>query len=379
MKTHSGDGIVLRSERVMLPGGWAAAEVACSAGYIDTIDPPGTHAGAIDLGAAAVAPGYVDVQINGGYGHDFSMKPSTIWEVGSRLPETGVTAFLPTIITGPEAAAQAALVAVADTPANYSGSEVIGLHLEGPVLSPQNAGAHDPSYLSTVIPLDIWLDPRVRIVTLAPELVDTAVISDLATHGIVVAIGHTDGTFDDAVQAFEAGARHVTHLFNAMPPIHHRSPGPIVAALLDPRVTVGVIPDGIHVHPAVLKLVARSVGTGRLVALTDAITAMGMPPGDYRVGPLTAHSDGHAMKLPDGTYAGSILTMDRAVRFLIDEVGLSPFDAITSASTTPAALIGDDERGTIKPAALADFVILDPGYHVTATVINGSVMHGSLQ
>ncbi|MCJ7781795.1 MAG: N-acetylglucosamine-6-phosphate deacetylase, partial [Acidimicrobiia bacterium] len=359
MKTTPGGGIVLRSERVMLPGGWAAAEVACTAGRINTIDPIGTHDRAIDVGAAALVPGYVDVQINGGYGHDFSATPGTIWDVGSRLPVTGVTAFLPTIVTGPETAVQAALAVVADGPADYSGSEVIGLHLEGPVLSPDNAGAHDPSYLSTVIPMDTWLDPRVRLVTLAPELVDAAVIGELASNGVVVAIGHTNGTFDDAVHAFAAGARHVTHLFNAMPPIHHRSPGPVVAALLNPSITVGVIPDGIHVHPAVLELVARSVGPGRLVALTDAIAGMGMPPGEYRVGPLTAYSDGLAMRLPDGTYAGSILTMDRAVRFLIEEVGLTPFDAITSASTTPAALIGDAERGSIRPGARADFVILD--------------------
>ena len=172
------------------------------------------------------------------------------------------------------------------------------------------------------------------------------------------------------------GARHVTHLFNAMPPIRHRSPGPIVAALLNSSVTVGVIPDGIHVHAGVLELVSRSVGPGRLIALTDAIAAMGMPPGDYRVGPLTAYSDGVSMKLPDGTYAGSILTMDRAVRFLIGEVGLTPFEAIASASTTPAALLGDESRGSIRPGARADLVVLDSDYHVDTTLIGGTIVHG---
>lgn len=376
MGTSRQDGVVLRSERVMLPGGWAAAEVACSAGYIDTIDPPGTHGEVVDLGASALVPGYVDVQMNGGYGHDFSANPETIWKVGARLPITGVTTFLPTIITGPDATAQAALEAVENPPAGYLGSDVLGLHFEGPVLSPENPGAHDPNYLSTVVPLETWLNPRVRIVTLAAELVAPAVIGDLTAHGVVVALGHTNGTFDDANRAFAAGVRHVTHLFNAMPPIHHRAPGPIVAALLNRGVTVGVIPDGVHVHPAVLELVGRTVGPGRFIALTDAIAATGMPPGEYRVGPLTARSDGVSMKLPDGTHAGSLLTMDRAVRYLIHEVGLTPFDAITSASTAPAALVGDDERGLIRPGARADLVVLDAGYQVETTLIGGEIAHG---
>lgn len=378
MRTPPEDELVLRSEAVMLPGGWAPAEVACSAGRITSIDPIGTHDSVVDLGTKALAPGYIDIQINGGYGHDFTASPETIWEVGTRLPATGVTSFVPTIITGPTEAARAALAAVRSERSGYLGSSVLGLHFEGPVLSPQNPGAHDPEYLSTDVPIDIWCDPLARIVTMATELVEPTVIGDLASHGVVVALGHTNGTFEEANRAFGAGASHVTHLFNAMPPIHHRSPGPIVAALLNSRVTVGVIPDGIHVHAAVLELVTRSIGPGRLVTLTDAISAMGMPPGEYRVGALTAYSDGVSMKLPDGTYAGSILTMDRAVRFLIEEVGLSPFDAIASASTTPAALLDDEHRGSIKPGARADLVVLDSGYHVDMTLIGGTIAHGRL-
>ena len=376
MDTHRERTVVFRSSRVMLPGGWAAAEVACSAGRIRTIDPIGAHDDVTDVGSEALVPGFVDVQINGGYGHDFSVAPGTIWAVGERLPETGVTAFLPTIVTGPAASVKAALAAIGDVPPDYRGAAAVGLHLEGPVLSSDNAGAHDPTYLSVVVPRDTWIDPRVRMVTLAPELVTSAVIGEVSSHGTVVSVGHTNAGYDVATQAYAAGARHITHLFNAMPPIHHREPGPIVAALLDASVTVGVIPDGIHVHPAVLELVARSIGPGRLVALTDAIAAMGMPAGEYRVGPLTASSDGLTIRLANGTLAGSLLTMDRAVRFLINQVGLTPFDAIASASTTPATLIGEADRGSIRPGGRADFVVLDDNYHVQATIIAGSVAFG---
>ena len=184
---------VLRSDRVMLPGGWAAAEVACSAGRIRTIDPIGTHDDVTDLGSETLVPGYVDVQINGGYGHEFSAAPDTLWAVGERLPETGVTAFLPTIVTGPAASVEAALAAISHGPPDYLGAEAVGLHLEGPVLSADNAGAHDPSYLSAVVPIDTWVDPRVRMVTLAPELVSSAVISEVSSHGTVVLVGHERG------------------------------------------------------------------------------------------------------------------------------------------------------------------------------------------
>jgi hypothetical protein len=183
----------------------------------------------------------------------------------------------------------------------------------------------------------------------------------------------------ETIDAFEAGARHMTHLFNAMPPIHHREPGPIIAALANNEVTVALIPDGIHVHPAVIGLVARAIGSGRLVAITDAIAAMGMPPGEYRVGPLVAQSDGVTMRLADGTYAGSLLTMERAVQILINEVGLEPVEAIRSASETPSRLLDDRTRGAIKPGARADMAILDNDYNVRATLIAGDVVFGQLE
>ncbi len=371
--------MILRSQRVLLPGGWAPADVVCSAGYIDTVDAIGTHGDVFDIGESRLVPGFVDVQINGAYGHDFSEDADSIWEVGDRLPETGVTSFLPTIVSEPEASARKALLAIGEVPPGYSGSLPLGLHLEGPVLSVDRAGAHDPEYLSADVPRALWADPRVRMVTLAPELVDSALIGEISARGTVVAIGHTNTTFDTTMHAFAAGGRHATHLFNAMPPIHHRRPGPIVAALLNPSVTIGVIPDGVHVHPAVLDLVVRSIGSGRLVTVTDAISAMGMPPGEHRVGPLTAYSDGTTMRLANGTLAGSLLTMDRAVRFLIDEVGIDPIEVIASASTTPAALIGCTERGSIRPGTRADLVVLDSTYQVRATIIAGSVAFGDVE
>jgi len=216
------------------------------------------------------------------------------------------------------------------------------------------------------------------MVTLAPELDGALEVVEAMVHeGIVAAIGHTDADLAMTLAAIDAGARHVTHLFNAMPPLHHRRPGPVGAALTDPRVTVEVIADGVHLDPRVLGIVIRQT-EGRLVAVTDASAATGLPPGRFTLGQRAVDVSGDRVTLVDAaeTLAGSVLTMDRAVSNLV-AAGASLSAAVTAASATPARLIGEHDRGVIRVGAAADIVVLEPSLTCAATVVAGHVAFDS--
>lgn len=369
---------VLRSAHVVQPNSCTAADIEILDGYINSVAPHGTLDDAHDIGDTTIAPGLIDIQLNGAYGSDFSIHPEDIWAVAERLPETGVTAFVPTLVTGPEAVTDEALATLKSRPHGFTGAEPLGLHLEGPALSPARKGAHNPDLLQPHPYMAGVTDPATLIVTVAPEIVGTAIIERAADSGTVVSIGHTDATFEETQTAIDAGARHITHLFNAMRPLTHRDPGPIAAALLDDRVTISVIADGHHVHPGALQLIAQTIGPNRLVAITDANAAMGMPPGNYDVGTLPAVSDGNTIRLLDGTLAGSILTMNRAVQYLATEVGLGMTAAVAAASMNPARTIGGETRGTIEPGARADLCILTDDYDIQATLVAGDLAFGEL-
>ena len=370
------DATHIRSKRVLLDGSWEPADVTIASGTITEIGPYGSARRPIDLGAHAIAPGFIDVQSNGGFGHDFTLEPEAIWDVASRLPSTGVTAFLPTVVTSPEDTIPAVIEAWRNRPSGFVGAEPLGLHIEGPMLAHSRRGAHNPDLLRRSVDTDRWAPPAIRLVTLASEVAGLDVIRDLRKRGIVVALGHSAVTFEQANLAFSAGASHVTHLFNAMSPLTHREPGLAGATLASADVTAGVIVDGIHVHPAVVKVTLDLLGPDRFVTITDAMAAAGMPPGDFQVGPMLAHSDGKKALLADGTLAGSVLTMDSAVRNLIEMAGASPAAAVTTASSTPARRLGDVERGQIARGRRADLVILNPDWSLQATVIGGSIVHG---
>jgi N-acetylglucosamine-6-phosphate deacetylase len=222
-------------------------------------------AAVIDAGGLIVAPGFIDLQLNGAFGDDFTHTPDTIWRVAAGLPRWGVTSFLPTIITSPlSQAAQAQETLDGGAPAGWLGSIPLGLHCEGPFLNPQKKGAHNPAHLRlpTLADVAAWSpENHVRLVTLAPELPGAlAVVKELAARGVVVSAGHSMATYSEAKAGFAAGIRYGTHLFNAMPPLEHRAPGLPGALLSDPAVTIGIIPDGIHVHPAMVALAWAAKG-----------------------------------------------------------------------------------------------------------------------
>ena len=273
--------------------------------------PPGARV--IDAAGLIACPGFIELQFNGGFGHDFTADPARIWEVAAALPRYGVTAFLPTIITSPlETIAAAQQVVSTGRPGGFRGAEPLGLHVEGPFLNPQKKGAHNPRYLRAPDAGAVagWSPATgVRLVTLAPELPGAlAVIALLADRGVLVSAGHSAAGFDQAKAAFDAGIRYGTHLFNAMPPLQHREPGLPGALLTDARPIVGLIADGVHTHPSIVSLAWQALGSKRLNLVTDAMAALGMPPGTHRLGDFDVSVDATSARLADGTLAGSILS-----------------------------------------------------------------------
>lgn len=337
----------------------------------------------IDADGLLLTPGFIDLQFNGGFGQDFTADPAAIWPVAAQLPQYGVTAFLPTIITAPlETSAAGRRVVTEGRPAGYRGATPLGLHIEGPFLNPAKKGAHNPAYLRlpTLDAVADWSPQSgVRLTTLAPELPGAlAVIEALASRGVLVSAGHSMATYDQAVAGFDAGVRYGTHLFNAMPSLLHRDPGLPGALLTDDRVTVGLIADGIHTHPAIVKLVWQALGPARLNLVTDAMAALGMPPGQHLLGDYMVTVDGTTCRLADGTLAGSILSLDQALRNLIAFTGCTLEEALPTITTTPARALGlAHERGQIAPGYVADLVLLSPDLHVRSAIVGGEMVYAA--
>lgn len=287
----------------------------------------------------------LDIQVNGAGGFDLTEEPEALWRVGAVLPRFGVTAFVPTLVSPAfPTVARAQRALEGGPPPGYEGATPIGWHVEGPFISPSRSGAHDPARLQRpdVAAVAGWSPASgIRIVTIAPELPGALdVVRALVANGVVVSAGHSAATYDEAMAGFDAGIRYVTHLFNAMAPLNHREPGLAGAALADDRVTIGLIVDGLHVHPAVVRLVRRAVGADRLVVVSDAIAALGMPPGAYRLAGRDVVVDESSARLSNGVLAGCVVGIDEAIRNLAESAGIEVADAALAATDVPARLLG---------------------------------------
>lgn len=350
-------------EGEVLPG-----DVVVEDGQIDRV-------GVEPAGRAGLAvPGFVDLQVNGFGGRDFgSADVDGYREAGEALAATGVTAYQPTLISSPPGAYPEALGRAARAQGGVSGPRILGVHLEGPFLSPLWAGAHDPSHLVDPDPglADRWCEAGpVAYVTLAPERPGgLELISHLVRRGITVAIGHTDADTATAHAAFDRGAGAITHLHNAHRRWSHRDPGPAGAALVRPQVVVQAIVDHVHLAPEAA-YAAFLAARGRFALVTDAIAAAGLGEGEYPLGDRTVRVEGGEARLADGTLAGSVLTMDRAVGNLIG-LGVPEVEALEAASRVPAGLVGRPELGTLRPGTPADLVVLDDRYWVVRTLVDG--------
>jgi N-acetylglucosamine-6-phosphate deacetylase len=331
-----------------------------------------------------LAPGFIDLQINGGLGHDFTADPASVYELARQLPRWGCTAFLPTLVTSEFEAYRHSLKIIGEATQATGGARIFGTHLEGPYLNERYKGAHDSQFLrlpNLAEVKELVEQYPVKLMTLAPELPGALEVIDyLVEQGVVVSTGHTAATYEKAMVAYEAGAGYVTHIFNAMPPLHHRHPS-LIAAALDSELAdppyLGLILDGIHVHPAMARLVAR-LRPERLTLVTDAIAGMGMPPGSYKLAGLEIVVDETSARLNNAekTLAGSILTMDQAVRNAVKFLDFSLEKAFTLASYNPAAVLGYQRIfGALEADYLADLVVLDQNLQVQMTFIRGEMAY----
>jgi N-acetylglucosamine-6-phosphate deacetylase len=322
-----------------------------------------------------IAPGFVDLQVNGYAGHDATAGADAIAAISMALPASGVTAFLPTLISSPVEQG-AAFVAAVGAAAESVGARVLGAHLEGPFINPSFRGAHASENLTDPTPekVGVVAAARPRLVTLAPELPGAlAAIERLQRVGTVVSAGHTGANFEQGRRAIAAGVRFATHIYSAMAPVHHRNPGIALALLLDARVTVGLIADGVHVHPSVCEQLVRVKGTSRIALTTDQMSAAGSPPGNYSLAGRSVVSDGRAVRLPDGTLAGSAARMEDLVRLMAGLPGMNSNRAIELASGVPARVLGERRLGRISVGACADIVVLDGDLRVRLTMVRGVV------
>ena len=365
---------VVTPARVLAPG-WLLLEGDRLA---DLGEGPPPRSPDVDLGDVVVVPGFVDLHVHGGGGASFDAGTADAAAVvaDAHLAH-GTTTMAASLVTD---TADRMTAAVRELALLVQDGRLAGIHLEGPWLSPQRSGAHQPGSLAHPDPtsVDTLLtagNGAVRMVTLAPELpggVDA--VRRLDDAGVLAAVGHTDATYDQACEALDAGARLGTHLFNAMRPLHHRDPGP-VGALLDSPVDVELIADGVHLHPAVLRTVFAAK-PGRCILVTDAMAAAGAPDGDYRLGPMAIEVRDGVARLAspggDGAIAGSTLTMDAAVRFCVRTAGLPLLDVVHAASTAPARAWGLDDVGAIEPGRRADLVVLDEDLRVGRVMRSGA-------
>ena len=339
----------------------------------------------IVLPTGMLLPGFVDLQVNGYYGEEFRIADAEGWaKVVTRLPQTGATAVLPTFVTAPPGALPAALrAASALIPAlPATAARVLGVHAEGPFISPARKGAHHEAWITDPTPaaVDELLEAGqgvLRLVTLAPERDGAlAAIGRLTEAGVLVSVGHSDATARQVAAAADHGARMVTHLFNAQRPLHHREPGVVGQALTDQRLTSGLIADLHHVSPQVC-VMAVHAAPGRICAVTDAAACAGMPPGRYRLGgePIELpRGDGEPPVRDDGTLAGSTLRMDAAVANLVT-AGVGLAEAVAAGSRVPADLIGRPDLGRIAPGAAADLTWLGDDLRTRATWIGGELVY----
>jgi N-acetylglucosamine-6-phosphate deacetylase len=360
------------------------------------------HATVIDLtqefGECILAPGYVDLHMHGGSGLDvMRATASELPRLHAFLATHGVTAYFPTTVAASLDHTCAALDRLAEaieaaerfsSNPDTAQARPVGIHLEGPFLSHQRRGVHPPEFLlepTLAVFERLWQAARghVRMMTIAPELPGALeVIAEAARRKVCVSIGHSDATLDAARAGVNSGARHATHTFNAMRPLDHREPGILGEVLTNDRLTADLIADGIHVAPEIVKLFLAAKGVERAVLITDATAATGMPDGTYRLGPVlvdvkdgrcTLHeNDGK----PSAQLAGSVLTMDRAVRNVTKFAGWSLQDSVRAATLNPARAVALSQHGQLAPGMEANLVVLGPMGEVRKAIVRGRGLQG---
>lgn len=332
---------------------------------------------AIDGRDMLLIPGMIDVHIHGANGFDMmDGTEESVQQVSKACADSGCTSFLATSVSSTMNDLLDMVRSVKRVVGRERGASIAGIHLEGPYLNAKRKGMQNENYLrhpdlEEMKAIFAEADGLIKMVTIAPELPGaTELIAYLREQGVIVAVAHSDATYEEAKEAFARGASHVTHCFNGMRPIHHRDPGLVVAAFEEEHVSLQAIVDHVHLHPAVVRLMYRVKGANGMVLITDALQAMGLGDGSYTFGGHDVRVVDGVARLADGTLASSTVTMNKALRYAV-ELGIPLTDAVQTASTTPADILGLSDSGRIVPGCRADLVLLNERYDVQWTMING--------
>ncbi|MBQ0138764.1 MAG: N-acetylglucosamine-6-phosphate deacetylase [Kurthia sp.] len=328
-------------------------------------------------------PGFIDMHIHGSAGVDtMDATPETLHEMAKSLPKEGVTGFLATTMTQKPESIEKALKNIAEFENNEDEAEVLGVHVEGPFISPKRVGAQPEEYviLPTVERFNKWQQlsgGKIKEITMAPEVEGGfEFVKELAQQGIIVSIGHSDASYEEVEKAMQLGAKQATHLYNQMRPFHHRDPGVVGGTLMIDEIKTEIIVDFIHSHPKAVEFAYRIKGASNIILITDAMRAKGVPFGDYDLGGQMVHVTEKGAHLPNGALAGSILTMDVALKNMQQATGCSFEELVAMSSTNAANQMNLDTKGRVEVGADADLVILNKDFTIQKTIKKGKVIFG---
>lgn len=334
----------------------------------------------LDAAGCYVVPGLIDLHFHGCVGYDFCDGTVEAFDAIARHEASrGVTAICPATMTYPEDV----LGPIMDCAAAYEdqpdGAALVGINMEGPYISPDNIGAQNPAYLhgpdeAMFRRLQERSGNLIKLVDVAPEVDGALDFIRSVAPDVRVSVAHTQADYDTTCEAIEAGARQMTHLCNAMPPLHHRKPGPIGAAFDHAEVTPELIADGVHIHPSMVRLLFAAFGAERVILISDSMMATGLQDGEYTLGGQDVSVRGNRATLHDGTIAGSATDLMACVRVAVRDMGIPLADAVRAASANPARALGLHDRGAIAPGYVADAVVLDRELHVRAVILRGRVL-----
>ena len=337
---------------------------------------PGTDDRLVDAHGCWVTPGLIDLHIHGSGGFG-TMQASTesLHGMSRFLAQHGTTSLLPTTVSTDRQSILDVLNAVSKLPQPSGGAHIPGVHIEGPFLNPENTGAQPPEGIRApdLNELRGWIKSgQAKLITIAPELEGTSdLIQEALEGGIEIALGHTSASYEIFSAAIDMGARQATHTFNSMLGLHHRKPGPIGAILTDDRIYAQVIADGVHLHPAVVKLLIKAKGPKRIILISDAISAAGLSDGEYDLGGHKVFVKEGVARIRAGNLAGSTLTLDQALRNVIQFTGLTFPEALPMATSVPAEAMGWEQKGKLEVGADADVVLFDEDLNVVKTIVGG--------
>lgn len=367
--------VVTIGDRIMYVGDQAEGERIKEAAIPEVFE-------IIDAQGGYIAPGLIDVHMHGSGGYELMDGTSEALDaMAEYLVKHGTVAFLPSTVTATEEKTRLVSELVANYKGTGLGAQVLGIHLEGPYINETYKGAqYGPAIrradISELQELHKILGDKLRLVTLAPEVPGSLeAIAWLKERGITVSVGHSDATYEQALQGFKQGITHVTHTYNGMRGLHHREPGVLGAVLATEGLWTELIADLVHVHPGAIKVLLRCVGVDRIVLISDAVQATGLSDGEYVLGDNHIFVKDGAARLAEGNLAGSTLSMLQAVRNMIEEIGVDIIDAFRMASFNPAQTIGLEARGWIREGNQADFVLLTPDLEVQKTIIGGKLIY----